>query len=52
MNDINYAAMSDRELKDYFLARRDDNLAFQAYMDRRHSRSQKTAIDPDDPAWE
>ncbi|WP_372443449.1 DUF6887 family protein, partial [Arcanobacterium phocae] len=43
MNDINYAAMSDRELKDYFLARRDDNLAFQAYMDRRHSRSQKTA---------
>lgn len=52
MTQVNYAAMSDRELKHYILTHRDDWEAFYAYMDRRHSRSSRTAIAFDDPAWE
>lgn len=52
MTKVNYAAMSDLELKRYILSHRDDQEAFYAYMDRRHSRSRQTAIEFDDPAWE
>ncbi len=52
MTKINYAAMSDQELKKYMLAHREDKQAFNAYLDRRHSRSNKTIIRFDDPAWE
>ncbi len=52
MSNVNYAAMSDRELKQYILAHRDDREAFYAYMDRRHSRPRKVTIKLDDPAWE
>jgi hypothetical protein len=52
MNNINYAAMSDRELKRYILTYRDDREAFYAYMDRRRSRSRKITIKLDDPAWQ
>ena len=52
MKQVNYAAMNDRELKHYMLAHREDKEAFNAYLDRRHSRSNKTVIEFDDPAWE
>ncbi|KYC39216.1 hypothetical protein WA1_31205 [Scytonema hofmannii PCC 7110] len=35
MSQVNYAAMSDRELKRYFLEHREDEAAFQAYLERR-----------------
>lgn len=34
MSQVNYSRMSDRELKAYFLAHRNDKAAFEAYMDR------------------
>lgn len=52
MTEVNYAAMSDRELKRYILSHRNDQDAFHAYMDRRRSRPHETAIKLDDPAWE
>ena len=52
MKQVNYAAMNDQELKRYMLAHREDKEAFNAYLDRRHSRSNKTTIEFDDPAWE
>jgi len=52
MSNVNYATISDRELKRYILTHRDDREAFYAYMDRRHSRPQKVSIKLDDPAWE
>lgn len=52
MTKVNYAAMSDRELKRYILTHRHDQEAFQAYMERRHSRPRRTAIEFDYPAWE
>ncbi|OKH24443.1 hypothetical protein NIES593_07115 [Hydrococcus rivularis NIES-593] len=52
MTKINYAQMSDRELKRYLLTHRDDLEAFHAYMDRRHSRPRETSITFDDPQWE
>ena len=52
MKQVNYAAMSNQELKRYMLAHREDKEAFNAYLDRRHYRSNKTVIKFDDPAWE
>ena len=52
MSNINYAAMSDRELRQYILTHRDDREAFYAYMDRRHSRPSKVTIKLDEPAWQ
>ncbi len=52
MTQVNYAAMSDQELKHYLLTHRDDKEAFYTYMDRRHSRSRGIPIEFDDPAWE
>lgn len=52
MTKVNYTTMSDQELKRYILTHRDDQEAFYTYMDRRHSRSRRTAIEFDDPAWE
>lgn len=52
MTKVNYAAMNDRELKRYVLTHRHDQAAFQAYLDRRHSRPHRTAIALDDPDWE
>jgi hypothetical protein len=49
MSQVNYATMSDQELKQYFLAHRDDQSAFHAYMDRRHARPNQIVIQPDDP---
>jgi hypothetical protein len=44
MSEINYASMTDRELKEYLLAHRDDIEAFYAYMDRRHARPPQKPI--------
>ena len=52
MKEIDYASMSDRQLKQYMLTHREDREAFYAYLDRRHSRSNKNTIKFDDPAIE
>lgn len=52
MTEVNYAAMSNQELKRYILNNRKDLEAFQVYMDRRHSRPNRTVVKFDDPAWE
>ncbi|MEH1998126.1 MAG: hypothetical protein V7L00_05010 [Nostoc sp.] len=52
MNKVNYAAMSDHQLKSYLLTHKDDKEAFYAYMDRRKSRDRDAAIKLNDPAWE
>ncbi|MFH7027299.1 MAG: DUF6887 family protein [Heteroscytonema crispum UTEX LB 1556] len=50
MREVNYAAMSDHELKGYILTHRHDQEAFHAYMDRQRSCAHETAIKLDDPA--
>ncbi|MFN6560651.1 MAG: DUF6887 family protein [Nostoc sp. ChiSLP01] len=52
MNKVNYAAMSDQELKSYLVTHKDDKEAFYAYMDRRKARLSDPAIKLNDPAWE
>ncbi|MBD2559592.1 MULTISPECIES: DUF6887 family protein [Nostoc] len=52
MNQVNYTAMSDQELKSYLLTHKNDKEAFYAYMDRRKSRHRDAAIQLNDPAWE
>ncbi|MBW4516795.1 MAG: hypothetical protein KME11_16415 [Timaviella obliquedivisa GSE-PSE-MK23-08B] len=52
MKQINYAEMSDQELKHYLVKNRDDQAAFYAYLDRRQARSNKTIIELDDPDWQ
>ncbi|MBW4552619.1 MAG: hypothetical protein KME35_16150 [Aphanocapsa sp. GSE-SYN-MK-11-07L] len=44
MTQVNFAAMSDQELKQYFLNHRSDETAFHAYMDRRNAKPKKTLI--------
>ena len=46
-----FDAMSDEELKRYFLEHRDDE-SFHAYMDRRYARPNRREIAYDDPEWE
>ncbi|MCY7281843.1 MAG: hypothetical protein LH679_00075 [Cyanobacteria bacterium CAN_BIN43] len=52
MKQVDYAAMSDQELKHYLVKNRDDQAAFHAYLDRRQARSNKTIIELDDPDWQ
>jgi hypothetical protein len=52
MKQVNYAEMSDQELKHYLVKHRDDQAAFHAYLDRRQARSNKTIIELDDPDWQ
>jgi hypothetical protein len=49
MSSVNYAAMSYQELRRYFLAHRDDNAAFQAYLTRRRERSRPVITTVHDP---
>lgn len=51
MSQVEYAAMTDQELKRYILEHRDDREAFHAYMDRRYARPNRSAISPNDPDW-
>ena len=41
MSQVDYAAMSYKELRRYFLKHRDDQAAFQAYLARRRERSRQ-----------
>jgi hypothetical protein len=52
MSTIDYATMSDQELKRYMLAHREDEQAFHAYMDRRKSRAHRVVIHPDQSDWQ
>ena len=51
MNQSDYAAMSDRELRKYFLQHREDKTALEAYLERLSQRPNKNCIarldDPD-----
>jgi len=48
MSRINYDAMSDAELKQYFLKHRGDQAAFQAYLDRINQRPRRIIASPED----
>lgn len=48
MSRTNYDAMSDVELKQYFLKHRGDQTAFQVYLDRINQRPRTIIASPDD----
>lgn len=52
MSQVDYAAMSDRELKQYFLDHREDEAAFQAYLERRRRRSTGVITKVGDPDFD
>ncbi|MGB0561059.1 MAG: DUF6887 family protein [Spirulinaceae cyanobacterium] len=52
MSDVDYSAMTDQELRRYFLEHRDDQAAFYAYMDRRYASPNRQVYAIDDPAWQ
>jgi fibronectin type 3 domain-containing protein len=52
MNQINYAQMSDEELRQYFLRHRDDKTALKAYLDRLGEQQQDMITTVDDPDFE
>ncbi len=41
MRKVNYSTMSDQELREYFLANRDNQLALQAYLERKNNQQRK-----------
>ena len=52
MNQINYAAMSDKDLKQYFLQHRNDKTALQAYLDRVNEHPRQIITTVDDPDFD
>lgn len=52
MNQINYAAMSDEDLKQYFLQHREDTTALQAYLDRINEHPRQIITTVDDPEFD
>lgn len=52
MSQINFAAMTDQELKRYFLDHRDDKAALEAYLDRRAQRPKSIITTVDDPDFD
>lgn len=52
MNKVNYAAMSDRQLKKYLLANRQDQSALQAYLDRRNKIARPIITQVGDPDFD
>ena len=52
MSQINYAAMSDQELRQYFLRHREDKIALRAYLDRLSDRPRKMITTVDDPGFD
>jgi hypothetical protein len=52
MNQVNYAAMSDQELKQHFLRHREDKAALRAYLDRLSDRPRDVIATVDDPDFE
>ncbi|MBW4638528.1 MAG: hypothetical protein KME05_09875 [Gloeocapsa sp. UFS-A4-WI-NPMV-4B04] len=51
MNQVNYDAMSDAELKQYFLQHREDT-ALQAYLNRLNKRPRMIIATPSDPDFD
>jgi hypothetical protein len=49
MNQVNYTAMSDKELKQYFLRHRDDKVALQVYIDRLADKPKEIVTTLNDP---
>ena len=52
MSQINYADMSDKELRQYFLRHREDKMALQAYLDRLSDRPRNIITTVDDPDFD
>jgi hypothetical protein len=52
MSQINYDAMSDAELRAYFLAHCQDLEAFQAHLDRLNRHSPTVVANPADPDFD
>jgi hypothetical protein len=52
MSQVDYAAMSDQELKRYFLEHRNDEVALQAYLERRRKRSSGIITKVGDPDFD
>lgn len=52
MSEINYAAMSDEALRQYFLRHREDKTALRAYLDRLGDSPQALITTVDDPNFD
>lgn len=52
MSQVNYDAMSDAELKQYFLQNRQDQAALEAYLDRLNQRPRSIIASPGDPDFD
>jgi hypothetical protein len=52
MSQVNYDAMSDAELKQYFLKHRGDQAALQAHLDRINQHPLRIIASPSDPDFD
>lgn len=52
MSQVNYDAMSDAQLKQYFLKHREDKAALQAYLDRINQHPRPAIATPGDPNFD
>jgi hypothetical protein len=52
MSQVDYAVMSDVELRQYFLRHREDKEALQAYLDRLGDRPRQVITTVDDPDFD
>jgi hypothetical protein len=52
MNPVNYAEMTDLELKQYFLSHRQEEEAFQAYLARYRSQPREAITKVGDPDFD
>jgi hypothetical protein len=52
MSQVNYAAMSDKELRQYFLRHREDKTALRVYLDRLGERPFELITTVDDPDFD
>jgi hypothetical protein len=52
MSQVNYAALSDQELRQYFLMHREDKSALRAYLERLGDRPRTVITTVDDPDFD
>ena len=52
MSEINYAQMSDTELRQYFLAHKNEQLVLPAYLQRRNQQPRKVITKVGDPDFD
>jgi hypothetical protein len=52
MSQINFDAMSDTELREYFLAHRHDQAAFHAHLDRLNRQTPTIVANPTEPDFD